>query len=433
MLAVCPMLASAAGVDPTAATTTSEHFKGVAETTDINVASTSYVQGAYNAAIGAVNETYTLASGKQEQLKAGNTNISATVGTSVRADGTADNATIVTEKAVRDAIKDAGGQTETQVKTLIAGTNGIVNDNGTLTVNAGQGIEVDSDAVTVKLDGSTLSKSASGLKVGTITNDNITDGTISQGKIDGLTGALAGKQAQLTNGTANVNATVKTSIGTAGAGGTATDTNLVTEKAVADALANKADTTTYKVKDADGTTITLTNGVASVGSITAAKVSDFATEAGSAAVTKINAAGGAGISASNGKVAVATTDGGGLKLDGSGDAATLNVKVDGTTVQIDSTNGVKVGTIGKSNIASADIENASDTTTYTNTNLANAAYVDEKVATATSSQASQSGVTATITASTVKVPVYTVWNSTAASTIKDADATITGHAYVSGS
>ena len=106
MLAVMPMMAHAAGIAPTAATTSSDPYLGVnvATTDQGHIASTAYVKGAYNAAIGAVND---LSTKKQDNLKnsaEGHAAITGFVQTSVRANGTADDTSLVTEKAVRDAI-----------------------------------------------------------------------------------------------------------------------------------------------------------------------------------------------------------------------------------------------------------------------------------------------------------------------------------------
>ena len=107
MLAVMPMMAHAAGETPTAATASSDPYLGVtvADGDKSNIASTAYVKGAYNAAIGAVNG---LSTKKQDNLKnSSNGAISSTVKTTVgeaTGDDAADDTSLVTEKAVRDAI-----------------------------------------------------------------------------------------------------------------------------------------------------------------------------------------------------------------------------------------------------------------------------------------------------------------------------------------
>jgi hypothetical protein len=63
---------------------------------------------------------------------------------------------------------NADGITNTMINSNVAGAGLGQDANGALEVNAGHGIEVASDLVTIKLDGTSLSKSADGLKVNTI-------------------------------------------------------------------------------------------------------------------------------------------------------------------------------------------------------------------------------------------------------------------------
>ena len=89
VLAVSPLMASAAGKSPTAAATTDDPFVGVAinDSVDaVTTASAKYVKGAYNAAIGAINEvqanTTSALADKQDtlteaQLAAANSGITA--------------------------------------------------------------------------------------------------------------------------------------------------------------------------------------------------------------------------------------------------------------------------------------------------------------------------------------------------------------------
>ena len=90
LFAAVPMMAGAADLTE----------KTPSATDAQKVAAVSYVKGAYNAVASAVNT-------KQDQLKVGDADVSSAVSSEVRVDGQADNATLVTEKAVRDAIKAA--------------------------------------------------------------------------------------------------------------------------------------------------------------------------------------------------------------------------------------------------------------------------------------------------------------------------------------
>jgi len=89
LFAAVPMMAGAADMTKV----------GTAEGDAGKVATVSYVKGAYDAVADVVNT-------KQDQLKVGNTEVSASVSSAVRTTG-ADDATLVTEKAVRDAITAA--------------------------------------------------------------------------------------------------------------------------------------------------------------------------------------------------------------------------------------------------------------------------------------------------------------------------------------
>ncbi len=160
LLAVSPMLANAEGVPPTAATSVAaSNNPFVGTSSDANdqshIASTAYVKGAYNAAIGAVNTRL------QTDDTQNPVNIDQTVKSTVGAAGSTSTTALVTESAVRTAIGDAitaaGGQTAQEVNTAIltklaaADGNGLSESNGVLTVVGGDGITVDANGVAVDL------------------------------------------------------------------------------------------------------------------------------------------------------------------------------------------------------------------------------------------------------------------------------------------
>jgi len=259
LLAVTPMLASAAGINPSAATTTgagSEPYLGVAITDGegAHVASTKYVKGAYNAAIGAVNA---VSAAKQNKLMNGSGEgaaaIDSVVKTSIAAgtqEAPTSNTALVTESAVRTAIGDAitaaGGQTAQQVKDAIdaaAGAGLATNNSGKLSVsltsNGGLVMSDNTDNATVGIstDGTTVGLTASGAL-------EVKDGSASTG----LT------TAKLKNGVLQTSVRSIADITTAGTG----DTTLVSEKAVAtalEALPAASQTLTNKTIDADSNTI----------------------------------------------------------------------------------------------------------------------------------------------------------------------------------
>lgn len=76
VLAVSPLMARAEGANPTAATSSSEPYLGI-DITDADLsaaASGAYVKGAYNAAIGAINEVANTANGAVQSVTEGTTN-----------------------------------------------------------------------------------------------------------------------------------------------------------------------------------------------------------------------------------------------------------------------------------------------------------------------------------------------------------------------
>ncbi len=166
------------------------------------VASTSYVKGAYDAIAGEINTVITQVNtntnaiaDKQAQLQnnAGTpVDIDSSVLTSVRADGTADDTHLVTEKAVRDAI-------------------------GTATSSS-----VTADSTTT-FTNKTFDATATGNSITNLGTGNFASGTV-------------------VNSTTGIAATA-----------TASDSKMVTEKAVASALDDKQDKTDSEVTSAEAT------------------------------------------------------------------------------------------------------------------------------------------------------------------------------------
>ena len=98
--------------------------------TNTNVATTSFVGGAYDALVdeintnrGQINTNTTAIAGKQAQLTAGGTNVDTAVKTTIAATN-ASNTALVTESAVRDAITAAQSAT-----TYTAGSGLALNGN----------------------------------------------------------------------------------------------------------------------------------------------------------------------------------------------------------------------------------------------------------------------------------------------------------------
>ena len=127
---------------PTMAHATISNLSGVDATANTNVATTSFVRGAYNAMATAVNtaigQANTDIAAKQDQLTAGGNNVSATVKTTV-GDATGANAAtdtaLVTEKAVRDAIDDAKSATTYTQGSGISISNNEISASGITTSN----------------------------------------------------------------------------------------------------------------------------------------------------------------------------------------------------------------------------------------------------------------------------------------------------------
>ena len=139
MLVASPLVADAADI----AAATKETVTPTAD-----VASTSYVKGAYNAAIDEINANRTQINAnttaiatKQAQLTNGTANVSETVKTSVAEAATASDTSLVTEKAVRDAIDGSNSAMDTRVDALETtvgdNTNGLVKDVADLKTTVG--------------------------------------------------------------------------------------------------------------------------------------------------------------------------------------------------------------------------------------------------------------------------------------------------------
>lgn len=220
-------------------------------TPNTNVATTSYVQGAYNSMASAVNtaigQANTDIAAKQDQLTAGGNNVSATVKTSVGAatgQNAATDTALVTEKAVRDAIDAAGGQTAQQVEDAIdaAAGAGIATDgSGTLSIdltsNGGLELTGSGDAATVgvKVDGTHVVKDASG---------NV---TLSTTDINNLTAAGTALQASDLDGTTleKDGTTNKVQVVAGSIGTTQLSSGVVTSLGLADTALQAADLAGY--------------------------------------------------------------------------------------------------------------------------------------------------------------------------------------------
>ena len=83
-------------------------------------------------------------------------------------------------------------KTANTISVDLSANSGLQITSGELEINAGQGVELDGGAIKAKLDGSTLSLSASGLKVGTITSAEIGSNAVTGNAIaDGAIGDSA--------------------------------------------------------------------------------------------------------------------------------------------------------------------------------------------------------------------------------------------------
>ena len=326
MLAVTPMMASAAGSAPTAATTSSEPYLGVdvAAADEGHIASTAYVKGAYNAAIGAVNA---VSAAKQNNLMNNATTpvaVSSTVKTSVGAatgENAASDTSLVTEKAVRDAIDAIEGAAAITAGAGVSKSNNKISVD--LTPNGGLQTTGEGDAATlgVNVNTGTMEVDASGV--------GIKDGGVG-------TTQLA----------ANSVTTAKIA-----------DANVTADKLAANSV------TTAKIADANVTADKL-----AANSVTTAKIADNAVTYG--------------------------------KLDSGLVQTSVRSSVDS------SAEGYAAWNSGQT--------------------VASEKAVATAISTATTGMATQSGVEATIGASTV--PIYTTWGADTTTTVS-----ITASSYTSGS
>ena len=232
MLVAAPFAANAADI----AAATKETVTPVAD-----VASTSYVKGAYNAAIDEINTNRTQINAnttaiatKQDQLKndAGTpADIASTVKTSVAATGSAVDTALVTEKAVRDAIDAAkSATTYTQGSGIAIDANNEISASGITTsniaANAGilktqlaQGVQDSLDLADTALQASTAASTGtvdltkSDYTAGTIgaalysinqtATDAVTDSEL-EAAIQGLDGTTANTSLAESNGVLTV-------------------------------------------------------------------------------------------------------------------------------------------------------------------------------------------------------------------------------------
>lgn len=329
MLVASPMVASAA-------TAPVNYTDGQAVTKPTvtavgDVASTSYVKGAYNELVEAING---LDSDKQDNLMnnaASPAAISSTVKTSVGATGSAVDTALVTEKAVRDAIDASSAGSIGDLSTLAGdfGTGDTGNTAPATVVAALDGLDdrVDSLETTV---GTTALDNTGNLAATTVT------AAINELETEKLQASLADVA----------------SAGTYIAAGTGVAANLgaldTQVKANADDIADIIDGTTAVAYDNTTSGLTATDVQAAIDEIAAtANDAQTAQEVEDA----IDAAAGAGIATDgSGKLSVDLTSNGGLELSGSGDAQTVGVKVDGTHV-------IKDSTTGAVTLSSTDIDN----------------------------------------------------------------------------
>lgn len=299
VLAVSPMVASAD--DPTYQGGSTTVYGSAAPYTlsanaandGTNVVTASYVKGAYNDLTRKINK---VAADKQNLLSNGaqeNSGINSTVQTSVRASGTASDNYLVTEKAVRDAIVSVSGDVSGKQNQLKSGSASGSNMDAIVKTTVATGVENDETSATslvsesavrtaidnVASDTMTLTNKtivASSNSISGIATTNMDGGaiatSISASPVDtklasekAVSDALALKQNSLTNGAASggeISSTVKTSVATTNA----SDNDLVTEKAVRDAITaatttagmvmlNETQTLTNKTINADNNTI----------------------------------------------------------------------------------------------------------------------------------------------------------------------------------
>ena len=240
-------------------------------------------------------------------------------------------------------------------------------------------------------------------------------------QINANTTAIANKQAQLTNGTANVSETVKTSVGAASGEGAATDTALVTEKAVRDAITAATQATTYTAgsglalngNEFSASGITTSNIAADAAIAKTQLASDVQTSLGKAdtALQNDSALNGANLTA--GTVAETALAQGVQDKLAAADSALQATDLDNTTIEKDATNGVQVkaGSIGTTQLASGVVTSLglADTALQSNSALNGANLTAGTVAETALDSALATKINNAAAAK--KVTVHTTWGS----------------------
>ena len=239
------------------------------------------------------------------------------------------------------------------------------------TLTAGNGVNLTSNTVSVKAANTTIAVDGNGVKVGTITDANIADGSISQGKINGLESALSAKMSAAdwtVNEGANLN------------GAKLADGSVTTDKIASSAMVQGTDTYAASTQltskgyvdqkiatiesagyQTSANVVTAINNAKNNTALTGNTTAENLTVGGNAVLTTANTTtsitanseslitSGAVYAGLNGKQDTLTA-GNGIDLTSN----TVSVKAANTTIAVDG-NGVKVGTITDANIADGSI------------------------------------------------------------------------------
>ena len=225
----------------------------------------------------------------------------------------------------------------------------------------------------------------------------------------------------------NISRTVKRTLGPASGTGAATDTELVTAKAVRDAIDSAAgsastalsaaagdglvwDSTNFDVnlkKDASNNDANISGLEIASDELSVKTGNGITINSTSGAVeANLTTNGGLTTTGTDGQKTISVNAGNGLEVPASGDdAGKVMVKLDGTTLAR-SANGLKVNSITTSQIDSASMQQGTDTYA-SSTALTSKGYVDQQIATAQTGKATETGVNKTIESS--YVTVYTDW------------------------